>query len=298
MKVIVVRQPWAWLIVHGFKDIENRSWATRYRGTLLVQASAGLPTKHDLEEARVFARKRGVELPEDFERGGIVGMVRLEDCVTRSRSKWFEGPVGWVLSGAKRLPFIPLKGQLGLFDPPQEIVRQLGREGSSQRNASLPGKPAAEVVPIVTLARQNLRHIKPRIGSGRFLFQFLHAEAGLGDDCPEISETLFLGLLVGLLSLASPVVGIADIGPAFDFDGHLVTQLPFKFLLDADVRVGAESENHLALGCVHDRDFPGVPGDDEGLDDFCHRDENIERRFFADGVIVAAIELRAEREQG
>ena len=84
MKVIVIRQPWAWLIVHGFKDIENRTWATRYRGTLLIQASAGRPTKRKLEEARLFARKRGIELPEDFERGGIVGMVQLKDCVTRS----------------------------------------------------------------------------------------------------------------------------------------------------------------------------------------------------------------------
>ena len=127
MKVIVIRQPWAWLIVHGFKDIENRSWTTRYRGTLLIQASANLPGKLHLEEFRLFARKRGVELPEDFERAGIVGMVQLKDCVTSSRSKWFEGPVGWVLTKPKRLPFIPLKGRLGLFDPPQEIIRRLGR---------------------------------------------------------------------------------------------------------------------------------------------------------------------------
>jgi hypothetical protein len=32
MKVIVIRQPWAWLIVNGFKDIENRSWATGIAG--------------------------------------------------------------------------------------------------------------------------------------------------------------------------------------------------------------------------------------------------------------------------
>ena len=125
VKVIVIRQPWAWLIVHGLKDIENRSWATRYRGTLLIQASASPPTKRNLEEARLFARKRGVELPEDFERGGIVGMVQLKDCVTRSPSKWFQGPVGWVLSQPKRLAFIPLKGQLGLFAPPQEIIDKL-----------------------------------------------------------------------------------------------------------------------------------------------------------------------------
>jgi hypothetical protein len=127
MKVIVIRQPWAWLIVHGFKDIENRSWRTRYRGTLLIQASATLPTRREFEEILRFVRKRRVKLPEDFESGGIVGMVELEDCVTISRSKWFEGPVGWVLSNPKRLRFIPLKGQLGLFDPPRKIIRQLGR---------------------------------------------------------------------------------------------------------------------------------------------------------------------------
>src|SRR5947208_17008415 len=86
-KVIVVRQPWAWLIVNGFKDIENRSWKTKHRGPLLIQASATLPTKRDLEEFRLFAHKRGVDLPEKFETGGIVGMVVLEDCGTRSRRK-------------------------------------------------------------------------------------------------------------------------------------------------------------------------------------------------------------------
>ena len=126
MKVIVIRQPWAWLIVNGFKDIENRTWHTRYRGALLIQASANLPTKRKLEEYRTLARKRGAELPEEFETGGIVGMVQLEDCVTKSQNKWFEGPVGWVLSKPKRLPFIPLKGRIGLFDPPPRIVQRLG----------------------------------------------------------------------------------------------------------------------------------------------------------------------------
>jgi hypothetical protein len=58
IKVIVVRQPWAWLIVQGFKDIENRSWNTRYRGPLLIQASAGRPSKRKLEEIRLFALAR------------------------------------------------------------------------------------------------------------------------------------------------------------------------------------------------------------------------------------------------
>jgi hypothetical protein len=127
MKVLVVRQPWAWLIVHGHKGIENRSWTTSYRGTLLIQASANLPPKWELDKGRLFARKRGAKVPEVLEQGGIIGMVHLEDCVTRSRSKWFRGPVGWVLSKPGKLPFIPLKGQLRLFDPPKSVVNRLAR---------------------------------------------------------------------------------------------------------------------------------------------------------------------------
>ena len=126
MKVIVIRQPWAWLIVNGIKDIENRSWRTRYRGPLLIQASARRPSQREMEEFRVFARKRGVKLPDKFEFGGIVGSVQLDDCVDKSRSKWFEGPVGWVVSKPKKLPFTPLKGRLGLFDPPQRVLKKLG----------------------------------------------------------------------------------------------------------------------------------------------------------------------------
>lgn len=125
MKILVIRQPWAWLIVHGDKDIENRTWKTHYRGPLLIQASAGRPTKRMLEEARIYARKRGVELPDEFDTGGIVGRVQLDDCVVASRSKWFDGPVGWVLSKPRKLRFIALKGQLGLFAPPRRVLDQL-----------------------------------------------------------------------------------------------------------------------------------------------------------------------------
>ena len=34
-----VRQPWASLIVSGFKSVENRSWKTDYRGTIAIHAS-------------------------------------------------------------------------------------------------------------------------------------------------------------------------------------------------------------------------------------------------------------------
>lgn len=41
MKVISIMQPWATLIVLGHKKIETRSWNTKYRGEILIHASAG-----------------------------------------------------------------------------------------------------------------------------------------------------------------------------------------------------------------------------------------------------------------
>jgi hypothetical protein len=35
-------------------------------------------------------------------------------------------PIGWVLSKPKRLPLTPMKGQLGLFNPTQSVLKKLG----------------------------------------------------------------------------------------------------------------------------------------------------------------------------
>src|SRR4051794_36490822 len=87
-KALSVRQPWAWLIVNGFKPIENRDWPTRFRGKLLIHASKGM-TKHEYEDCAdlVAAIERRLEtkipLPafDDLERGGIVGEAEIVDCV-------------------------------------------------------------------------------------------------------------------------------------------------------------------------------------------------------------------------
>lgn len=113
MKVLSVRQPWAWLISQGIKSIENRSRATSYRGPLLIHASQTLDM--DVAEAKHYFRGTGVKFPKSFETGGIVGYVELVDCVTRHPSGWFQGPYGYVLANARPLPLYPVKGKLGLF---------------------------------------------------------------------------------------------------------------------------------------------------------------------------------------
>lgn len=113
IRVLTIRQPWAWLIVHGHKTIENRSWHTKFRGKFLVHAAAGIDPDYATIQERCEAM--GIELPgsREIERGGIVGVTTLVDEVTHSESPWFEGPVGFVLRNSRSLPFAPMKGRLG-----------------------------------------------------------------------------------------------------------------------------------------------------------------------------------------
>lgn len=122
LPILSIRQPWAWLIVNGWKNIENREWATQFRGRFQIHASKGM-TRQEWFAATLFIRgfNWGPELiqklppPEALERGGIVGEATLLDCVTHHSSEWFTGRFGFVLADARPLPFRPLKGRLGFF---------------------------------------------------------------------------------------------------------------------------------------------------------------------------------------
>jgi ASCH domain len=116
LPALSVRQPWAWLIVNGVKDIENRSRRTHHRGPLLIHASLSLDGFS--ENIKLVERRLGISVPSELDRGGIVGVVDVIDCVESHKSKWFEkGSYGWVLSNPRRLKFRPCKGAVGLFRP-------------------------------------------------------------------------------------------------------------------------------------------------------------------------------------
>ncbi len=114
MKALSIRQPWAWLIVSGHKDVENRSWPTSFRGTFLVHAAR----RFDAEGYERVKAAMDVAMPEPdaFERGGIVGAADLVACVEQHDSPWFSGPYGFVLTKARPLPFAPMPGKLGFFE--------------------------------------------------------------------------------------------------------------------------------------------------------------------------------------
>ena len=42
MKGLTIKEPWATLIIEGYKKYEFRSWKTKYRGEILIHAGAGI----------------------------------------------------------------------------------------------------------------------------------------------------------------------------------------------------------------------------------------------------------------
>lgn len=123
MKAISIRQPWAWLIVNGFKDIENRTWDTKYRGPVLIHASSRKPTVAEVQAARAIllqthglAAAHFMPSADDFCLGGIVGIATITGTCESSKSPWFFGPKGFNLADAQTLRFYPMKGKLSFFE--------------------------------------------------------------------------------------------------------------------------------------------------------------------------------------
>lgn len=155
-QAISIRQPWAWLIAHGWKNIENRSWRTRFRGPVLIHASKSI-SKREYAACRLFvAGFADLELPpmETFERGGIIGVATVLDCVAAHPSEWFCGPWGFVLAEQRPLPFRPCKGALGFFRP---AYPRTPAEPTGRAYASVDELVAAECSPAVRAGYARLR---------------------------------------------------------------------------------------------------------------------------------------------
>ena len=84
MKVLSIRQPYAWLIAIGCKTIENRTWNRKFRGRFLIHASQAKPEKLDgwQESAmKKYCQEHGIVIPDfkDLPTSAIIGSVELDD---------------------------------------------------------------------------------------------------------------------------------------------------------------------------------------------------------------------------
>lgn len=123
MKAISIKQPWASLIAHGIKDIENRTWKCpqKYIGQKILIHASKVRTKDYFIPKRLFINSKicsileSKELPE----GAIIGSVVIADCVLNHPSVWAEkGCWNWVLKDAVLFdkPIMNVKGKLSFWD--------------------------------------------------------------------------------------------------------------------------------------------------------------------------------------
>lgn len=93
LPALSVHRPWTTLLLHHFKDPENRVWATNYRGDVLIAGAItwdprAIPFARDI--ARVPGpHTRGLTTPIDVDPAqhptGIIGVVELYDVCTDAR---------------------------------------------------------------------------------------------------------------------------------------------------------------------------------------------------------------------
>lgn len=122
--VLSVRQPSASAIILGFKDTENRDWATPYRGRLLIHATARSdPGWRATPQAPLIRLIHPPSLWRSVH-GLIIGTVTLEDIVTDSDSPWANPArrYHWVLRDAAVLDEpVAARGHLGLWAAPCSV---------------------------------------------------------------------------------------------------------------------------------------------------------------------------------
>lgn len=127
-----IRQPWADLVMWGIKDVENRTWATKFRGRLLVHAGRRV----DREAVDCLEEWYGVVLPEEYRPriGVLLGSVELTACVARHPSPFFHGPCGFVVRRPLELAEpVPCRGRLGIFPVPRGLLRGTAAEAMMLR---------------------------------------------------------------------------------------------------------------------------------------------------------------------
>ena len=114
MKALTICQPYAHLIVIGDKIIENRKWATSYRGPLAIHAGKSRQWLEDGDEQEwphmVFGAVVAI--------ADLRGCARLEDLPLEYRDHAHaSGPWCWILRNVLPLKKpIPMRGAQGLWE--------------------------------------------------------------------------------------------------------------------------------------------------------------------------------------
>ena len=131
MKAITIKQPFASLIIEGYKEYEFRTWRTKFRGDILIHAGKGVDKK---------AMEKYKHLVSDFPSGCMLGIVSITDCIKIDdearemlkdnivydnvvNNKDWEG-FGFKIENIRKVENTPANGKLSLWDFEGEIIER------------------------------------------------------------------------------------------------------------------------------------------------------------------------------
>lgn len=113
MKALSIKQPWANMIMNGQKTIETRTWSTIYRGRLAIVSS------------------RQPDLPNMLS-GRLLCICELDDCrpmieldEPAACCEFYEGAYAWVLSNIRKVVPVSIRGQMGLYQIDDDLIKLL-----------------------------------------------------------------------------------------------------------------------------------------------------------------------------
>ena len=123
MKVLTIKEPWASLIINGYKEYEFRSFKTNYRGKILIHAGLTLEKNNAIKFNNYNL---------DYGHGEIIGEAYITDCILvtdefenelyninplvygkSKRARKYAWKLDNVIMYEKRIPY---KGKLGLWN--------------------------------------------------------------------------------------------------------------------------------------------------------------------------------------
>lgn len=141
--VISIKQPFADLIVRGFKTVENRTWKTKYTGPLLIHTGATfeknwkdfLSARATYEADQFYKRKYASTHGRfKFQHSQIIGAVLMTGVDQNNNNPWCQHGLKYhrYRHPVKFFNGIPFPGQVKLFKAPYEWHKSLTTEDEKQ----------------------------------------------------------------------------------------------------------------------------------------------------------------------
>ncbi len=126
LRALTVRQPWAACIASRRKLVENRTWATRYRGPLPIHSSG----TRDRAVPRLALETYSLAPSPSWALSAILAVVELTDCheykLGCCDTPWAEkggGTWHWMLANVRALSQpVECTGRLSIWRPRPETV--------------------------------------------------------------------------------------------------------------------------------------------------------------------------------